>query len=289
MKKSEFITIGLQYGLQKKQIENVICSVLAIETSQFLTLDDIDADHLYEVQKAFYNLSNGQPQEYVYKNAEFWSSNFYVDNRVLIPRVDTEVLVDEAIKEISRSISVEDTSYLDIGTGSGCIALSILKAIKPLKFAESYGVDTSPEALQVARINEKNLWLEGDIVFLESDLLSQFSQSELYPLQKNLCITANLPYIKNDDFEHMAQSVIDHEPETALYGGEQTGFELYEKLIKQCFQLKNVLQLSSITLFIEIGFDQHEVSKTFLEELGLQFEYFEDSSNIKRVIKIYSF
>jgi len=289
MKKSEFITIWLQYGLQKTQIEEVICSVLEIETSDFFTLDEIDADHLYEVQKAFYELSKGQPEEYIYKKAEFWSNDFYVDNRVLIPRVDTEVLVDEAIKEISRSISVEDTSYIDVGTGSGCIALSILKAIKPLRFSESYVVDASSDALQVAKINAKNMELEGDIVFLEWDLIWEFSNSDIYPVSKNLCITANLPYIKNNDFEHMAQSVIDHEPETALYGWEQTGFELYEKLIKQCFQLKNILKLSSITLFIEIGFDQYEVSKAFLQELGLGFEYFEDSSNIQRVIKIHNF
>ncbi len=289
MKKSEFITIGLQYALQKKQIEDVICSVMDISSADFIRLEDIDADHLYEVQKAFYKLSNGEPEEYIYKKAEFWDNEFYVDERVLIPRNDTEVLVDETIKEISKNISTEATSYIDVGTGSGCIALSILRAIAPLKFAESYAVDSSADALKVAQKNTQKLELSGDIVLVEGDLLSEFSHSDKYPLSKNLCITANLPYIKDNDLENMAASVIEHEPDSALFGGKKTGFELYEEFIKQCFQLKNILKLENITVFIEIGFDQYEVSKKFLEELGLQFEYFPDSSNIQRVVKIYNF
>lgn len=289
MKKSEFITIGLQYGLQKKQIEDVICSVTGISPEEFFKSDTIDTHFLYEVQKAFYSVSQWKPEEYIYKKAEFWSNAFYVDERVLIPRNDTEVLVDVAIKDISTNMSVESTSYIDVGTGSGCIALSILKAIKPLSFSESYAVDISTDALKVAQKNVSNFQMQWDIVLLESNLLSEFSQSQKYPLSKNLCITANLPYIKNNDFENMAKSVIDFEPDIALFWGKDTGFEIYQDLVKQCFQLKNILKLSNITLFIEIGFDQTEVSKKFLQELGLQFEYFVDSHNIQRVIKISNF
>lgn len=289
MKKSEFITIGLQYGLQKKQIEDVMCSILQITPEQFFTTEEIDTTYLYEVQKAFFALQNGEPQEYIYKKAAFWDHDFYVDNRVLIPRNDTELLVDVAIKEISKNITPEATSYIDIGTGSGCIALSILSAIKPLNFAESYAGDNSSDALEVAKINLQNLGYEGDLVLVEWYLLSEFSQSQKYPLSKNLCITANLPYIKNNDLENMAASVIEHEPDSALFWWEKTGFELYEECIKQCFQLKNVLGLSTITLFIEIGFDQYDISKKFLQELWLGFEYFEDSNSIQRVIKIFNF
>ena len=118
MKKSEFITIGLQYGLQKKQIEDVVCSVTDMTSTDFFKTEEIDADHLYEVQKAFYKLSEGEPEAYIYKKTEFWNNEFYIDERVLIPRNDTEVLVDEAIKEISKNISTENTSYIDVGTGS---------------------------------------------------------------------------------------------------------------------------------------------------------------------------
>lgn len=289
MKKSEFITIGLQYGLQKKQIEDVICSIINVDTTDFFTLDEIDTNHLYEIQKAFYKLSKGEPQEYIYKKAEFWSNEFYVDNRVLIPRNDTEVLVDEAIKEISKNIMVENTSYIDVWTGSGCIGISILQAISPLEFEHAYLVDNSSEALKVTEKNVEKFGLKEKVHIVEADLLSGFSEAQVHPLSKNLCMSANLPYIKDNDFENMARSVIDHEPDSALYGGEKTGFELYEKLIKQCFQLKNILSLENITLFIEIGFDQYEVSKSFLEELWLRFEYFDDTHNIKRVIKIYNF
>lgn len=128
-------------------------------------------------------------------------------------------------------------------------------------------VDNSSEALKVTEKNVEKFGLKEKVHIVEADLLSGFSEAQVHPLSKNLCMSANLPYIKNNDFENMARSVIDHEPDSALYGGEKTGFELYEKLIKQCFQLKNILSLENITLFIEIGFDQYEVSKSFLEEL----------------------
>gem|GEM_PF-1877924 len=212
-----------------------------------------------------------------------------MDDRVLIPRNDTEILVDEVIKEISKNIDTEITTMIDVGTGSSCIPISILGAISPLKFHESYVVDVSPEALEVSSINIKNYKLESQIIPIEGNLLDPFLSSDTYELQKNIFITANLPYIKEGDHKNMDTSVIDFEPDTALYGGEKTGFELYEKLIKQCFQLKNVLKIPSITLFIEIGFDQYEVSKKLLEDFGLQFEYFEDNGKIQRVIKIYNF
>ncbi len=289
MKKSEYITIGLQYGLQRQDIEDTMCSVLWISSKDFFKMDDIDAKYLYEVQKMFVRIWKGEPQEYIFSTVEFWGNEFFVDDRVLIPRNDTEILVDEVIKEISKNIDTEITTMIDVGTGSSCIPISILGAISPLKFHESYVVDVSPEALEVSSINIKNYKLESQIIPIEGNLLDPFLSSDTYELQKNIFITANLPYIKEGDHKNMDTSVIDFEPDTALYGGEKTGFELYEKLIKQCFQLKNVLKIPSITLFIEIGFDQYEVSKKLLEDFGLQFEYFEDNGKIQRVIKIYNF
>lgn len=289
MKKSEFITVWLQYWLQKKQIEDVMCSILWLDSKEMFLLEDIEANHLYEIQKAFYQVSTWQPEAYIYKKVEFWGNEFYIDERVLIPRNDTEILVGEAIQEISKSIDTENTSMLDIGTGSSCIPISIMKAISPLQFQSVYVTDISSSALSVSSINLEKHGLEKSVKQVQGSLLDAFGDSETYKLASNVFITANLPYVKDNDFENMDMSVVDFEPEIALYGGEKTGFELYETLIKQCFQLKKILNLHSITLFIEIGFDQHEVSKNFLEELWLRFEYFQDTHRINRVIKITNF
>ncbi len=289
MKKSEFITIWLQYDLHKKEIEDALCHTLGITPKEFFHMDDIDAEHLYELQKLFCELSQGKPQEYVYKKAEFWSNPFFVDERVLIPRNDTEVLVDEAIKTISTSGNTDTSTYMDIGTGSWCVAVSILKAISPLSFVSAYAVDNSPQALEVAKINRDTHNLTERLTLVEWSLLEPFIAPNTYEIAPSLYITANLPYIRDNDTQNTAESVRKFEPKNALYGGEKTGFELYETLIKQCFQLKNIAQLKSIDLFIEIGFDQYEVSKNFLQELGLRFEYFSDTHKISRVIHISSF
>jgi release factor glutamine methyltransferase len=103
---------------------------------------------------------------------------------------------------------------------------------------------------------------------------------------ENLIITANLPYIKNWDFENMDKEVLENEPHIALFGWEETGFELYEKLIFQIFELKNIYSLEKITLFIEIWFDQREYSQKYLESLWLEIEYFKDLWWIDRIVKI---
>jgi len=185
----------------------------------------------------------------------------------LIPRNDTELLVSEALKKIHLDLRPEKLMYIDVGTGSGCIPISIVEEMLPLKFKKVFALDISPDALAVAKQNKEKY--DTQIIELyESDLLSAVFHSPI--LQgASLFISANLPYIKNEDFENMDDSVIQHEPEIALYGGEKTGFELYEKLIKQIFQLKEIYKMKDIHLFIEIGFDQRKYSQQYLEELGL--------------------
>lgn len=141
----------------------------------------------------------------------------------------------------------------------------MIKELHPLKFDRSYALDISSEALKVAEKNAQKFNV-SELRLVESDLLAAIFHEE-YFFGRALCISANLPYIKNDDHENMDKSVIEHEPNTALYGGEKTGFELYETLIKQCFQMKQVHKIPEIHLFIEIGFDQRECSEAYLREL----------------------
>jgi len=287
MKKQDYIDRGLEYGLSLPQIENVLCRVMNISKEELFTQAEISAKYIYEVQQIFFDMQNGASEEYILERANFYGRDFHVDAGVLIPRNDTEVLVSVAIKKILESFeNVKSMHYIDVGTGSACIPISIMEEIHPLKFASVYALEQSSDALEVARKNIEH-FSEGQIGLLQSDLLAAVFHNDFY--KKTLCITANLPYIKDGDYENMDPGVVKNEPHTALFWGPDTGFELYEKLIKQCFQMREVHKLEEIHMFIEIGFDQKGVSKCFLEEMWLKFEYFMDSSNIERVIYISGF
>lgn len=218
-------------------------------------------------------------------NEEFYSLPFYVDARVLIPRNDTEILVDQVIKT-SKHFSHKETVFIDIGTGSSAILTAVVKNIQD-DFKQAIWLDISPEALEVANINVVKNNIQNKVQLFQSDLLEIiFSSSFSLQSAQNLLITANLPYIKNGDIANMDQEVLDNEPHIALFWWEKTGFEMYERLIGQIFELQKTKKFLNIVLFIEIGFDQYEYSRQYLSKLWLPFEYFKDLQGIWRSIKI---
>ncbi|MDP2090391.1 MAG: peptide chain release factor N(5)-glutamine methyltransferase [Candidatus Gracilibacteria bacterium] len=301
MKKNEIYKIGKDLGINDNKIEKIILKITDLSKSQLFLCDDIDDKFIENIKNSFFRLNNGEPIEYIINNAEFFGLDFYVDNRVLIPRNDTEVMVEKAIEEIDglthppsgtsleKGRNYQDITLIDVGTGSSCIAISILKNIN--KIENAFLVDISKDALEISKINIKLHKLENQINQIKGDLLkpllpSPYQGRNSYKIGKNLIITANLPYIKNGDFENMDNETINFEPDIALYGGENTGFELYEKLILQCIELKKQNYLENMILFIEIGFDQKEVCEKFLNTLGISYEIFNDNSGIERCVKI---
>ena len=286
MRKQEYFDMGIAAWLTPAQIERVLCSILDISQEILFTLGEISSKYIYEVQQAFFNFELGVPEEYTTQKTNFYGRDFYVDERVLIPRVETEILVSEALWVLNVWKDIRNTIYIDIGTGSSCIASSIILEIYPLVFAKSFALDISGEALEVAKKNTQKL--QVNIELKESNLLEAVFHAEDLK-NKNLCVTANLPYIKDGDFENMGTSTVKYEPDSALYGWATTGFEMYETLIKQVFQMKQIHKLWTVDMFIEIGFDQADISQSFLEEMWLKFEYFEDMATIKRVVHIFAF
>ena len=230
-------------------------------------------------------------------NEEFFSIQLYVNNKVLTPRNETEILVDKVLKEIKFIQEAKKNFILiDIWTWSACIPIAILKNIKTFP-QETFALDISLDAIKVARINIEYHNLQDKIKLLYSDLLEVFLkplpaspyQGRSFPLIRGIegvIITANLPYIKNQDFENIDKEVLKNDPHIALFGWEKTGFEMYEKLIWQIFEFKKIFNLKNIILFIEIWFDQYDYSRQYLSNLWLKFEYFKDLNNIHRVIKI---
>lgn len=280
MKKLELYNIWRKdYLLDDILIEQIILKNLNISKNSLFLLSEIENTEW--ILSDFEKYNSWYPIEYILWEAEFFWLNFIVDNRVLIPRNDTEIMV---LKVLEEAKDFKEFFLIDVWTWSSCIPISILKNLENIP-KKTYLVDISEKALEVSKINIEKHWLQNEIIQVESDLLSIFLQKDL-ELSKKLIITANLPYIKNEDFDNMDNWVFFFEPNIALFGWKETWFELYEKLIKQIFELKKIYWIEKIVLFIEIWFDQLEYSRKYLENLKLTFEYFKDMNNIERTIKI---
>ncbi|MDD2908105.1 MAG: peptide chain release factor N(5)-glutamine methyltransferase [Candidatus Gracilibacteria bacterium] len=281
MKKIELKKFSSEIGINSKLLDMLILKELNITKSSLFLIDEIDDKYIENIKLNLEKLKNGVPIEYIINNAEFYNLDFYVDNRVLIPRNDTEIMVDNAIDSI---FELELDTLIDIGTGSSCIAISIMENTKNINHC--FVGDISEKALEVSKKNINKYQLDKKIKQIHSNLITEFLSSNSYDIGKNVIITANLPYIKNGDHENMDIETILYEPELALYGGKETGFELYEQLLRECIQFKKIQHLNKLVLFIEIGFDQYDYSYDYLKNLNLQFEYFKDNNGINRCIKI---
>lgn len=256
----------------------IVCKNLAISKSELFILLKIPEKYIKNIKIDFEKRKNWVPIEYIIETADFFSLEFFVDNRVLIPRNETEIIVEKVL-EIKN---LEHYNLIDVWTWSSAILVSLAKN---WDFKNMFWIDISQKALEVAKINIEKYNLEKKIKLIKSNLLDFFLEKDNSFIleKKNLIITANLPYIKDSDFENMSKETIKFEPNLALFWWEKTGFELYEKLI---FQIKE-LNIKNIILFIEIGFDQKNITENFLKKENLKFEIFKDNSWIYRTIKIY--
>ncbi|MCD5380548.1 peptide chain release factor N(5)-glutamine methyltransferase [Candidatus Gracilibacteria bacterium] len=285
MNKLEIISEGKKFGVQKDNVERIIQKISGLSKEELFLLDDISitVNQFKKIKEDFRKLSFGYPFEYILESAEFYGLEFFVDKRCLIPRDDTEVMVDQCLKVIDKMEG--EVEYIDVGTGSGAIPISVVSNTNKLN-STSLGLDISPEALEVASLNVDNYKLEDKIVLIESNLLSVVFENKLYKKGSNLIITANLPYIKEEDYGNMDKEVILHEPSLALYGGKKTGFEMYEKLISEVSRIKQVGNVAQAVLFIEIGFDQKVIAKDFLDKQKLLYKIHCDNSGVDRCIEI---
>ena len=170
--------------------------------------------------KAIKKLCNGIPIQHITNRQEFMKMTFFVDENVLIPRPDTEILVEEVIK-IAKKINAK--KILDLCTGSGAIAISLAKYVDKSNIT---AVDISDKALNVAKLNAKNNEVEDRITFVESDLFENLKK-EKYDI-----IVSNPPYIKKEVLKKLDKEV-QKEPKLALDGGYD-GLDFYRKIIKKC-------------------------------------------------------
>ena len=212
---------------------------------------------------------NNRPIAYIVENREFMGLDFYVKEGVLIPRPDTEVLVEEVI-ELGKDKG--PINILDIGTGSGAITVSLAKY---LENAEITSVDISDIALEIGKINAVNNNVDNKINFVKSDLFTNIDKNMKFDI-----IVSNPPYIKREVIETLDKQVKDFEPYNALEGGVD-GLDFYRAITSQA---KDYLKEGGILAY-EVGHDQSEDVSKLMEKDGYTNIYTrKDLQQIDRVV-----
>jgi release factor glutamine methyltransferase len=196
---------------------------------------------------------NGTPLAYLMGYKEFYNLKFIVDKRVLIPRPETELLVEEVLKYVHPKSDLNDIAMIDIGVGSGCIPISLLKNMDK-DVGKVFCSDVSQKALKIAYLNAVNHRVEKCIKFLYGSfalpLFYEFKDIKKY---SELIITANLPYLSNKKYQ--ASPSIQKEPQLALLGGGPAGLKAYKILLHQLYRLTSKMN-SRILVFCELDDDQ---------------------------------
>lgn len=250
MKQNELLLLGRkrlkQYNIEDADIKakKIMECVLKKKREELIiySLEDISEKQQLEYEEKIEEIINGKPIQYITHNQEFMGLNFYVDENVLIPQPDTELLVETTLKLIEEQHTTkEKINILDLCTGSGCIGISFLKYLKNVQVTLS---DISLKALEIAKKNAINNKVKSNIEFICSDLLKKMKGKQFN------YIVSNPPYIETNIIPTLSPEVR-QEPNIALNGGKD-GLDFYRKILHQA---PNYLKQNGYLLF-EIGFNQ---------------------------------
>ena len=223
-----------------------------IKKDRKFILLNLDKELDENTQNSFRDLilkrSRGKPLAYLTGIKSFWKYDFDVNEKVLIPRPDTEIIIEQVLKIYKNKHYL---NFLEVGVGSGCIALSILKE---KKFFLATGIDLSEDCIKICRYNAKKLGLSNRIKLVKTDVDNLI-------FRKYDLIVSNPPYIKKFDLKKLSREVINYEPKLALDGGLD-GLSVIRKVIKKSSELIK----THGKLILEIGYDQKEQVKKILNE-----------------------
>lgn len=246
----------------------------ASREAQLLLMAHLDKDELWlitnqneEVQnlqsllKWVERRSKNEPFEYITNSVSFYSERFYIDEGALIPRPETEILIDEVIKNIDDINAV--MTFVEVGVGSGIISIILALHFKNAKFI---AVDISPVAIEVAKRNIEKFELQDRIELRLGSLLDQVDEQIDY-------LVSNPPYIADDE---LLESNLSYEPQNALFGGS-IGDEIINKLLDE------VLKRNINFFTCEMGYDQKDKITKYLEKKQYKnLEFYKDLSNFDR-------
>lgn len=250
----------------KKRLE------LYLGYNQPLTEKEVDLFREYIRQRA-----SRRPVQYVIGETEFFGLKFKVNENVLIPRPETELMVEKIIDHVDRNALLYpgEIVIFDIGTGSGCIAVSLAKKLGGTRL---YASDISEKALAVAAENASANSVKSKITFLHGDLEQAFVAGAV---PRADIVVSNAPYVSEADWAGLAPEVAECEPRTALYGGAD-GLDILRRIIPAGLDLLK----ENGSIFLEIGWKQDRGVEQLLEQAGyVGIEFFEDLSGIRRIAK----
>jgi release factor glutamine methyltransferase len=236
----------------------------------FIGLDrEIEEKEARQIGELVADRCNGRPLAYITSTKEFYSEEFFVDGRVLIPRPETELLVDAALDIIENR--QKPVTVLDMGTGSGAIGIILAKRVS----CETLCIDISPDALHVAKQNAHLLCPKADISFVCSNLFDALRAGKRFDL-----VLANLPYIPTEEIGVLAVDVRGFEPRVALDGG-MDGLEVYGRFLAA---LPEFLKEDGHVLCEIDGYLQSKRMEEMLQSIGLTAEIKRDFSGRERVV-----
>lgn len=258
IKKGVEILEAGKYNNPLLESQLLLCHVHNVDKIYTYTHKDrlVDSQSVDKFLKLINKRKSGYPIQYILGKQEFMGLDFHVREGVLIPRPDTEILVEYIIDLVKGEYFNEKESIkiIDIGTGSGAITLSLAHY---LENAHVYSIDISPTALEVARENAKRLGLESRVTFIEGDVLSPLEGLNLY--NSIDIIVSNPPYIPTKDIQELQREVAEHEPKMALDGGED-GLDFYRRIVREGVKYLT----DGGALAFEIGYDQGKAVKELM-------------------------
>ncbi len=248
------------------EIDLIVINSLNIDKSRLFMDISVDEEQIQNIENKIFRLMENEPVEYIIGRKEFMSLDFMVNPSTLIPRADTEILVEEII----RRFNDKPLNIFEIGTGSGCIAVSLAHYLPK---ARIIACDISNKALETARENAVLNGVDSKIKFIKHDILSGFPRLEFIPD----CIVSNPPYIESDVMKTLDNKVKDYEPASALDGGID-GLTFYRSIINNA-----VLNKDGVLAF-EIGFNQGIAVSNLMEEKYSDIKIIKDLGNNDRVV-----
>ena len=262
LKSKKIKTAELDSYILMSKVINKEKLFLILNSEEKISKKDLDNFNNLIKQRA-----KGKPVAYLIEKKDFWKYEFFVNQDVLIPRPDTEILVERVLKLTKNKNKLK---LLDIGIGSGCILLSILKEKKNFY---GTGVDISNKSLSICKVNSHNLGLTNRVKLFKSDI-------DNFNLGKYDLIISNPPYIKKNTLKCLEKDIVDFEPKQALDGGLK-GLSEIRKVINKSSELIKKKGF----LILEIGFDQKINVKKILNDKGFYItEIVKDLANNDRCI-----
>jgi len=239
----------------------LIKSILRISDEDLVSTSEVFlSEPQFEIFQSFLERrKKSEPIAYILNKREFWKDSFYVNNSTLIPRPDSEIIIEMVLNLIPNKD--KKLKFVDLGTGSGCLIISLLKEYK---YSNGVGIDNSKEAIKVAEKNKNILSNNGRLIFKLDDF-STFNTTEFD------VIVCNPPYVNKNDIKNMQKDVTSYEPHQAIFADEE-GFIYYKKVIRN---LNNNHKCGQKVLF-EIGLGQAEVVSNMLKSNDFRLIHVED-------------